>query len=131
MVEAEDLTVLVTQNQDLMDFVKKIQLDLFERTGEEKYLDNLLEEGGELDDYHRLSAEWQALLEMLKVDYPAYYQMRYAQINSQLMEFPKGIQIVRFFFVEDKLKAVVIADGKRKRYPLDFDQNLITSVQKN
>lgn len=40
--ETEDQTVLVAENLELIDFVKKIQLELYERTGDEKYLDGLI-----------------------------------------------------------------------------------------
>jgi len=174
--ESEDLAVLVAQNLDLMDFVKKIQLELYDLTGDEKYLDGLvavqessvysrirsqinqqkdirfadipkqlqekeskikkdlnelLEEGGDLNEYHLLSAEWGALLEKLKMEYPDYYRMRYANISPGRMEIPQGIQIVRYFFVEDKLKALVITDGQRKLFQLDFDQDLIDALHGN
>ena len=40
--ESEDLGVLLSQNQELIDFVKQIELELYEKTGEEKYLNQLI-----------------------------------------------------------------------------------------
>ncbi|WP_158856032.1 CHAT domain-containing protein [Lunatibacter salilacus] len=174
--ESEDLTVLVAQNEDLMDFIKKIQLELYEKTGDKKYLDDLIavqeasvysrirtqlnqhtdirfagvpknlqdqesllkkelnelfDGGGDLSEYHRLSSEWESFLEKLRLEFPDYYHMRYAEISPENMEIPFDAQIVRYFFVEEKLKAVVFSNGKKKLFHLDFDPELIPALHGN
>lgn len=171
--ENEDLTVLVAQNEDLMDFVKKIQLELYEKTGDKKYLDELIaiqeasvytrirtqlnqqsdirfagvpralqdretllkrglneliEGGGDLSDYHKLSGEWEDFLDKLRIEYPEYYQMRYADISPENLQLPHDTQIVRYFFVENKLKAIVFSNGQKSLYHLDFDPDLISAL---
>lgn len=171
--ESEDLTVLVAQNEDLMDFVKKIQLELYEKTGDKKYLDDLIavqeasvytrirtqlnqqtdirfagvpkslqdqesllkmelkeliDGGYDLSEYHRLSSEWGSFLEKLRIEFPDYYQMRYADISPENIQVPLDAQIVRYFFVEEKLEAIVFSNGKKKLFHLDFDPDLIPAL---
>lgn len=174
--ETEDQTILVAQNLDLIDFVKKIQLELYERTGDEKYLDGLmaiqessvysriraqlnqhkdmrfaglpgklqaeesdlrqqlnglLEEGGDLNEYHALSADWQNFLDNLQLNHPDYFKTRYATIDPESIKIPQEIQVVRYFFVEEKLKALIFSEGKRKLYHLDLNQDLIMALHEN
>ncbi|SHN33918.1 CHAT domain-containing protein [Cyclobacterium lianum] len=174
--ESEDRTILIAQNLDLINFVKKIQLELFEKTGDESYLDGLisvqessvfnlirtqldlyqdirfaglpaetqameaelrqnlnglLEAGGDLSEYHALSSDWQTFLENLEKNHPGYFKMRYASFPADSIKLPRELQVVRYFFVEERLKALVFANGKRKLFHLDFDKNLVNKLQEN
>lgn len=40
--DAEDLGILLSQNQELVDFLKTIELELHEKSGQDKYLEDLL-----------------------------------------------------------------------------------------
>ncbi len=67
-------------------------------------------------------------MEKLRIEYPEYYQMRYADISPENMQLPFDAQIVRYFFVENKLKAVVFSNGQKTLYHLDFDPDLISAL---
>ncbi|WP_194973452.1 CHAT domain-containing protein [Aquiflexum lacus] len=171
--DSEDLGVLLSQNQEIIDFVKQIELELYEKTGEEKYLDQLiathessvyakiraqlnqqrqvkfsgvpesiieeestirdelgyiLSEGGDMEEFMAVSSKWENHLKMLKSDYPAYYQSRYGDIHEGDLVFPKEKQIVRYLFVGEDLKAIVINNGKKQLYSLNFNPELVKKL---
>ncbi|UJP65910.1 CHAT domain-containing protein [Mongoliitalea daihaiensis] len=171
--DSQDLGVLLSQNQELISFVKQIELELYEKTGQEKYLNQLIathessvyakiraqlnqqrqvrfsgvpesiiEEGslirdelgyilaeeGNIEEFMAVSSKWENHLKMLKSDYPAYYQSRYGDIYEGDLVFPKEKQIVRYLFVEENLKAIVINNGKKQLYSLNFNPELIKKL---
>ncbi|WP_373520817.1 CHAT domain-containing protein [Aquiflexum sp.] len=171
--DSEDLSVLLSQNQEIIDFVKQIELKLYEKTGEEKYLSQLIathessvyskiraqlnqqrqvrfsgvpesiieegsmirdelgyifSEGGDMEEFMEISSKWEEHLKMLKSDYPAYYQARYGDIHEGELDFPKERQIVRYLFVGENLKVIVINKGKKKLYSLNFNPELVKKL---
>jgi tetratricopeptide (TPR) repeat protein len=174
--DTEDINLLFAQNKALLEFTKKVLLALHELTGDEDYLNQLIqiqetgvynkiraqlskadqlqfagvpqsvqveeesikkeltewfENGGELSTYLKLTDRWDQMLENLKSSYPAYYQTRYASLGTDNIELPQENQIVRYFFINDNLYALVIAFGNQKLYPLDFDPALVEKVAEN
>ncbi|EOZ96059.1 hypothetical protein A33Q_2652 [Indibacter alkaliphilus LW1] len=173
---SEDITILQSQSQELLSFIKKIQFELYQKTNDEAYLKSLLavqesevyakiraqvnqaglvsfkdipqkvldreaqikanlrdelEEASSLSDFIKLSNEWDDFLQMLRTEYPDYYQTRYANISRQEIRLPLSLQAVRYIFVEDHLYAIVIRQGKMKLYPLDFQADLISKLSEN
>ena len=171
--DSEDLGVLLSQNQELISFVKKIELELYEKTGNEKYLNQLiathessvyakiraqlnqqrqikfsgvpesiieeesmirdelgyiLSEGGNMEEFISVSSKWENHLKMLKSDFPAYYQSRYGDVQVGDLEFPKERQIVRYLFVGEDLKAIVINKGKKRLISLNFNPELVKKL---
>lgn len=168
-----DITLLMADHSELLEFVKKINLDLFNLTKDQAYIDRLMSlhesgiynrirsrldkndsvtfahipesiqirekqlkaaitaslEGDRLHEekiqrYFKAVDEWNRYLETLKANHPRYYKMRYASIFKSLGEIQKTIpantSLVRYFFVEKELFAVV-ADSKQKQlYPLQM-----------
>ncbi|WP_113923380.1 CHAT domain-containing protein [Cognataquiflexum aquatile] len=70
----EDLNLLLSENRDLFDFSKKIDLELHELTGDEKYLDDFLSKH-ESSLYNKVRARLQ------KVD-----NIRFADIPTEIQE---------------------------------------------
>jgi CHAT domain-containing protein len=171
--DSEDLGVLLSQNQEIIQFVKQIELELYGKTGDEKYLNRLiathessvytkirtqlnqqrqvrfsgipesiiekesmirdelgymLSEGGDMEEFIEVSSNWEEHLKMLKSEYPAYYLSRYGDITEEELEFPKERQIVRYLFVGENLKAIVINKGKKKLYSLNFNPELVIKL---
>jgi CHAT domain-containing protein len=171
--DSEDLAVLLSQNQELINFIKQVELELYEKTVDEKYLDQLiathessvytkiraqlnqqrqvrfsgvpesiieaesmikdelgyiLSEGGDMAEFMEVSSKWENHLKMLKSDYPSYYQSRYGDIEEGELVFPKERQIVRYLFVGQGLKAIVINKGNKKLYSLNFNRELVEKL---
>jgi CHAT domain-containing protein len=171
--DSEDLAVLLSQNQELISFVKKIELELYEKTGNEKYLNQLiathessvysriraqlnqqrqvrfsgvpesiieqgsmirdelgyiLSEGGDMGKFMEVSSKWENHLKMLKSVYPDYYRSRYGDVQEGDLVFPKEMQIVRYLFIGEDLKAIVINRGKMRLYSLDFDPEWVKKL---
>ncbi|MFN3997527.1 CHAT domain-containing protein [Algoriphagus sp.] len=171
--DSKDLGVLLSQNQELINFIKQIELELYDKTGEEKYLLQLiathessmyakiraqlnqqrqvkfsgipvsiieeesmirdklgyiLSEGGDMEEFIEASAKWENHLKMLKSDFPDYYHSRYGDIHERELAFPKERQIVRYLFIGENLKAIVIKNGKKELYSLDFNPELVKKL---
>lgn len=173
---AEDIGILQSQSQELLGFIKKLQLELFEKTNNEAYLSALmavqesevyakiraqvnqaglvafkgvprqildreaflkaslkdeLEEENSLSGFLKISAEWEEFLGMLRQDYPDYYQARYSKIGQQELSVPDSLQVVRYFFVQEKLYAMVFSNGGMKLFPLEFNAGLLNQLADN
>jgi hypothetical protein len=165
--DAASINILISDHGELIDFTKKIEMELYELTGQSIHLDrfiNLHESAlynrirSRLDqqqaimfshlpaavhqeekqlkaaittslqvdkpntelmkDYIRSVAQWEVHLEKVKRDYPMYYNMRYATIFRSLPELqssiPDNSSLVRYFFVDTNLLALVV-DKKEKK----------------
>ncbi|PRY89864.1 CHAT domain-containing protein [Mongoliibacter ruber] len=171
--DSGDLGVLLSQNQEIINFVKRIELELYEKTGDQRYLSQLiaihessvyskiraqlnqqrqvrfsgvpesiieegsmirdelgyiLAEGGDMEDFIEISSKWEEHLKLLKSKYPAYYQTRYGDIDEGELDFPIEKQVVRYLFVGEDLKAIVIKNGKMKLYSLNFNPELVKKL---
>lgn len=180
--DPDDIRLLVASNSLLIDFMKKITMEIYFLTKNKTYLDELLgfhesglytrirsrldktdtsrflgvpanirseeiqlkkgitialQDAGSNSDnmkrYLNADAAWNSFLEKLRKNYPAYYSMRYASViyplERVLNNLPDQTSVVRYFFIEDKLFALV-ADKQRKEIialqPQNLDQQLKT-----
>ncbi|WP_452225790.1 CHAT domain-containing protein [Lacinutrix cladophorae] len=154
-----DITTLMSQNQELFNFAKKIRLELFEKTNNKQYLMdviNLHESGlynrirsrlnlredlafsgisktilereeklknniaatlqtnknSSISDFFKASKSWSFFLDSLKQDYPKYYKMRYATIETPLSNLqnniPEQTTVVRYLNIDKKLYALIV-----------------------
>ena len=169
----EDQQVLMVQFSDLFDFIKKIQLELFEKTGETGYIDdllklqedmvytkirnqlnlvenidfynlpkeisdkeknirssmqNIIDEDGSFAAYLKEMNEWEEFLQILRKNYPEYYQLRYTGLSTDSIMNATSTQIVRYIFVGKDLLAVVFTKNGKKVYKLGFNPELINQI---
>ncbi len=165
--DPKDISLLMGHQMGLLNFIKKLNLDLYQAGGGQSYIDQLmnLQESGtysrirarldrsdsirfvnipvaeqekekklkaaiseslgktdshnrNMDNYFRALEEWQKFQEHIRKEYPAYYRMRYEKIFTSLGDVqksvPAGTTIIRYFFVDKDLFAVVL-DGQTKK----------------
>lgn len=163
----EDAGLLVADHEDLLQYIKKINADLFKLTSNGTYIDRLvgLHESGlynrirsrldasdslqfmdvppaaqtterklqaaittalqgdgthgeNMKAYFAATNNWNKYQAELQTNYPRYYKMRYGSIFKSLSDFqqsiPAGTTVVRYFYTEDSLFAMV-ADAKQKQ----------------
>lgn len=168
------VNILIAEHQELIDFAKKIELELGRLTGKAMHLDKFINlhesalytrirsrldrqqaiqfsgfpesmqhkeqelkkaltsslQGDKpnselMNDYMELVAKWEAHLDQVKQEYPAYYKMRYATIFKTLPELqsslPDSTTIIRFFFVDSSLYALVADNASRELIELSID----------
>lgn len=169
-----DITSLMSQNQDLFNFAKKIRLELYEKTKNKQYLMdviNLHESGlynrirsrlnlreeqafsgisktvleqeqklknniaaslqtdknSSISDFFKASKSWNTFLDTLKQDYPKYYKMRYATIETPLNNLqnniPEQTTVVRYLNVDNKLYAFIVNKTAYNIVPLQSENN--------
>ena len=158
----EDINSLIEENREVFDFSKQLNLELFKRTGNEKYLEKSitlhesaiysrirarlnLKEGTTFSNLpdsvlsrekelrNRLQTrlieattstdseaifksvqEWDSFRAHLELTYPKYFKMRHATLEEPIdalqRNIPENSTIVRYFFTEDQLYALVM-DG--------------------
>ena len=183
--DAESINILIADNQELIDFAKKIELQLAQLTGSAFHLDrfvNLHESalytrirsrfdkhealqfsnfpdsmqqtekgikkgiqtslGGDkphqelMRNYLLAVNRWDTYLDKVKKDFPAYYNMRYETLFKSLPElqttFTDNITVVRYFFVDTSLLALVIDKHEKKLISLNSNRlnNKIDSLLK-
>lgn len=165
--DPKDIGLLMEDQMELLSFIKQLTLDLYKRTGDHSYIDQLmnLQEAGtysrirarldkmdsirfvrvplgvqekekqlkdaigsslekndapaaNMRNYFAAVEEWNAFQQMLKKQYPQYYSMRYEAIFASLGDLhktaPAGTTLVRYFFIDKDLFAVVL-DGTTKQ----------------
>ena len=78
------------------------------------------------DPFFSATGAWSRFLDTLKQQYPKYYKMRYATIESSLDELQqkmdKETTLIRYFFIEDELYAFVVNKSKKSLYTLDYER---------
>ena len=160
------INILIADHQELIDFAKKIALQLYEASGNGLHLDRFInlhesalynrirsridkqqavhfaklptnvqqeevqlkkdiiaslqndkKESGRISGYINAVSRWEAHLDKVKTNYPAYYNLRYASIFKPLQQLQAGIPdsstVVRYFFVDSSL-LVLVADKQHK-----------------
>jgi len=89
---------------------------------------SLNNEGG-LDKFIKANENWLNFIETLKVNYPKYYDLRYASISKSLnvfnTNFKENTTVIRYVFINDKLYAFVIEKNKLEVHPLN---TLLTKI---
>ena len=167
----EDITLLMSENKELLAFAEKLRLELYEHTKNEQYLNKLIalhessiynrirsrlslrenvsfqhvpekvfkrenelksklatsiqeNPTGGLQKYFEATQQWEAFLDSLKIDYPRYYNMRYATIEVPMenlqQSIPKNTSVVRYLFVDESLYAFVVSSHFKKLIKLRY-----------
>ena len=170
--DEESINILIADNTELINFAKKIALELYQLTNNQRYLDqviNLQESGiynrlrarldkkkalefsnlpaavyeeeqklkasipasllGErsntvlMNAYVDATTKWQQHLDKIRIQYPVYYKMRYESIFKSLpqlqTELPVATTVIRYFFIDSSLHALVLDKGSKKIIDLD------------
>ncbi len=170
--DEESINILIADNTELINFAKKIALELYQLTNNQHYLDqviNLQESGiynrlrarldkkkaiefsnlpaavyeeeqqlkaaipaslqGErsntvlMNAYLEATTRWQQHLDKIRVQYPVYFKMRYESIFKSLPQLqaalPVATTVVRYFFIDSSLHALVLDKGSKKIIDLD------------
>jgi hypothetical protein len=77
------------------------------------------------DNYFKAVDEWNTFLGTLKLDLPEYYEIRYATLFKDMdyiqSSVPEKTTIVRYFFIEKDLFALVMDGKMRQIFPLITD----------
>ena len=108
----------------------------------ERELKQAIKTSLEQDDSHNKSMgryfqamdEWSRFQEMVKTRYPQYYKLRYESIFRSLKEvqasLPVNTTLVRYFFVEKELYALVADRNTKRLFPLKSDgvEEYITAI---
>ncbi|MEZ4859060.1 MAG: CHAT domain-containing protein [Flavobacteriaceae bacterium] len=168
----DDLSLFIEENTQLFELAKKIRLQLYQKTQNENYLDDVmsLHESAmysrirsrlhlrndvlqskipekvvtrernlknnlnkivsgntthSIDTFFEINDAWKKFIDTLKTQYPEYYKLHYATLEESVKDIQKYIDskttVVRYFFVEDNLYALVITRQDRKLYALHSD----------
>ncbi len=84
-----------------------------------------------ISDYFEANEAWSSFLDSLKQTYPRYYKLRYATIEQPLTNLQKNIPdnttVIRYFFIEQQLYALVVSQSKKILVPLN-SQNLSEKI---
>jgi CHAT domain-containing protein len=173
LMEADDLAVWVQQGAAINDFLTKLQIELFNKTRDERIIPEILaiqesrvysrirsslqqtrakeftgipldilekethlrskfveifDEEEAVSAYLDLSEEWESLIHEIRANYPLYYQTKFSRISPKDLSLPNDIQGVRYFFVGEELKAVVIANGNWHLFQLAYQKGLIDQL---
>ncbi len=165
----DDLSLLISENNELFNFSKQLLLDLFNITKNETYLNQLLtihesslynrirsrlnfknnlafanlpnsvlereknlrkalssyieNNDGSFKRFFQANANWNSFMDSLKQNHPKYYKMRYASIEVPLhnlnQNIPSNVSVVRYFYIEKKLFALVLSQKDKKLFQLD------------
>jgi CHAT domain-containing protein len=77
-----------------------------------------------IQSFFKLTSQWEDFLAGLKKNYPRYYTMRYATIAEPVeaiqSRIPAGTTVVRYFFVEKELFALLLDHDTKQVYKLDY-----------
>lgn len=170
VVNHDDISILIAENSKLFDLAKKLRLDAYQLTGDEKYLDDLISlhesaiynrirsrlklretvsnnkipqkiiereqflknalaqslDSGDKTLHHFFDTqkEWQEFLDILQIQYPDYYKLKYASIETSLsglqQNIPQNTTVIRYIFIENNLYAVLLSKNQKKIIPLEY-----------
>ncbi len=92
----------------------------------------------QVKDYVLALQRWEQHLSKVREEYPGYYTMRYAsifRILSQLQaSIPSATTLVRYYFIDSNLYALVVDSTDKKLYPLDgrnLNERIASLLQTN
>jgi len=78
-----------------------------------------------MTDYFNAVEAWNFFLEKLKVEYPRYYNLRYATIFKNFdniqQNIPENTTVVRYLFIDKELFALVADRQMQDIFPLEID----------
>lgn len=169
----ENNAIVTENNKELFQFIKKLGLELFKKTGDTQYLKNVIgfhesglyhkirnrfnkrnsiaftgvpqdviekeallkhtikealhaedENVAGMEPFFNATTAWSDFLKEIKTNYPEYYAMRYETIseNTELIQqkLDPTTSVVRYFFNEKQLYALVITTSQMELFSLDF-----------
>ena len=172
VTDAEDISLVMADHNELLEFVKTITLDLYQLSGNPAYINQLMglhessmynrirsrldkKEGiqfahippaiqakekelkasiaaslsgnasndDKINNYFKATDNWNEFQEKIKMQYPRYYKMRYESIFKSLGEIqnavPAGTTLIRYFYIDKNLIALVVDNGKKHLFPLN------------
>lgn len=172
LTDTESLGALLEENEELINFTKKIELELYQKTENKSHLDRVLslhesalysrirsrlsihnksfagvpdsliyrerllkeelnsvinEETTDFTSFFESQKQWNLFVENLKSNYKEYYDLKYANLTEELT-INRNIEndnrtIIRYFYIDKLLYAVVIDRNKTHLIPLDIDIN--------
>lgn len=80
---------------------------------------------GKMEEYFSAVEAWSIFLEKLKLEYPRYYNLRYATIfknfDNILQTIPENTTVVRYLFIDKELFALVADREMQNIFPLKKD----------
>ncbi len=83
-----------------------------------------------ISNYLKAVDNWNLFLVNLRVEYPEYYALRYASIFKNMdhiqQTIPDNTSVIRYFFIEKQLFALLTDNAMSQIFPLDLD-----SVEEN
>lgn len=94
-----------------------------------KSISSVLQTNNEEDiaTYFEATEAWGKFLDSLQINYPKYYQLRYATIEQPIANLQKSIPehttVVRYFFIDSNLFALVLSQSQKKLISLN-NENL-------
>jgi len=78
-----------------------------------------------INNYFEANEAWDRFLDSLKLNYPRYYNLRYATIEQPLTNLQKNIPehttVVRYFFIEHQLYALVVSNSEKQLVTLNSE----------
>jgi len=184
--DEESINILMAENTDLVEFSKKIEMESYQHTHADVYLEkfiNLHESGiynrirsrldkaklvqfagipaslqeeetrlkkaipaalqaGQQDrvlmnSYLQASDQLNDFIEKIKIDYPAYYNLRYGSpfLSWEVMRssVPENTTVIRYFFTDSSLFALVIDRTEKKMFSLNAGglEEMVNTLVKN
>ena len=132
----EDLNLLLSENRDLFDFSKKIDLELHELTGKEKYLEDFLSKH-ESSIYNKVRARLQKVDNIKFADIPAEIQEKETFLKTNLQQALNQESPDISPFLEASQEWEEYLDMLRTTYPAYFQfryaniSSSIDDIQKN
>jgi CHAT domain-containing protein len=166
--EENNVSILIQNNTNLFEFAKKVALELYEKTQNKSYLNDVislhestlynrirsrlnsrtsmkyadvpkkiteeeqkikqaiktsLTKSDNMDGFIKANLRWTTYVENLRKKYPKYYQLRFASITQSVKDIeqkiPKNTTIVRYFYAEKELFAVLLSKNSTQLFKLN------------
>ena len=77
-----------------------------------------------IDTFFEVNNSWKGFMDTLKTQYPEYYKLHYATLEESVSDIQKYIDkettVIRYFFIEENLYALVMSASEKKLFPLGF-----------
>lgn len=174
LIDVEDIELVISEHSALLEFTKKISYELYQLSGDKKYLGRVmgLHESGiynrirsrldkndslqfvhvpvqiqnrekqlksamssalndgkaqeeKMTAYFTAVEDWNLFMHNLKIEYPQYYNLRYAKIFKNVdtiqQAIPENATVIRYLFIDKKLFAFVADKQMREIFPLETD----------
>ncbi|HPF11130.1 MAG TPA: CHAT domain-containing protein [Flavobacteriaceae bacterium] len=95
----------------------------------ERYLKNNLnkivneENKNAIESFFEVNNAWKSFIDTLQTQFPDYYKLHYATLEESVSNLQSSLNnqttLVRYFFIEENLYALVMTHSQRKLFPID------------